>query len=71
MTSPLRVFRKSNLFTECEECRRPVDLSGAGGCTRCRRVLCNRHLYGSFFRRLLADVIAAQPVCVRCRAAGN
>ncbi|HJQ18970.1 MAG TPA: hypothetical protein VJ867_01390 [Gemmatimonadaceae bacterium] len=68
MTSPLRIFRRSNLLTECEECRLPVDLSRAGGCARCRRVLCNRHLHGSFWRRLIVDVMAQAPVCVRCRA---
>jgi len=69
VSQPFRVFRRSNLLTECEECRLPVDLSRAGGCARCRRVLCNRHLYGSFVRRLIADVLATAPVCVRCREA--
>jgi hypothetical protein len=70
VTSPFRLFRRSNLITECEECRLPVDLTRAGACTRCRRVLCNTHLHGSFFRRLLVDLMASPPVCVRCRTTG-
>jgi hypothetical protein len=66
MTSPFRVFRSSGLWTDCEECRLRVNLSSAGACRRCRRVLCNSHLHGSFFRRLLVD-LGAEPVCLRCR----
>jgi len=69
MSQPFRVFRRSNLITECEECRLPVDLSRAGACIRCRRVLCNAHLHGSFFRRLAVDMSLAQPICVQCRHA--
>ena len=68
MASPLRPFRSSTLFTECEECGRRANLSGIGVCERCRRVLCNDHLYGSFARRLLVDIGAARPLCRRCRA---
>ena len=56
------------MWTECEECRLPVDLTRAGACMRCRRVLCNAHLHGGFLRRLVVDVALAEPVCVRCRA---
>ena len=61
-------FRPSQLFTQCEECHRTVNLSGAGACPRCRRILCNRHLHGSFFRRLAVDVGASEPLCLRCRS---
>jgi hypothetical protein len=66
MTSPLRVFRRSNLWTQCEECGRSVDLSSAGACARCKRILCHTHLHGSFVRRLWVD-LGAEPVCVTCR----
>jgi hypothetical protein len=66
VTSPLRPFRSSIIFTECEQCRRTVDLTRLGACARCRRVLCNTHLHGSFFRRLYVD-IGAEAVCVKCR----
>lgn len=66
MTSPFRVFRSSGLWTQCEECRLQVNLSSAGACRRCRRILCNKHLHGSFVRRLLVD-LGADAVCLRCR----
>jgi len=62
----VRMFQRSGIWTECEECRRSVDLSRAGGCIQCRRVLCNTHLHGSFIRRLLVD-LGARPLCQRCR----
>ena len=67
MTSPFRPFRRSNLFTQCEECRATVDLTRAGACSQCRRILCDAHLHGSFFRRLYVD-LGADALCVRCRA---
>lgn len=67
MTAPLRVFRRSNLYTQCEQCHATVDLTRAGACPRCKRVLCNKHLHGSFFRRLMTDLGAAT-LCLRCRA---
>lgn len=66
MTSPFRPFRRSVIFTQCEECRRSVDLTGAGACARCRRILCNAHLHGTFLRRLRVD-LGAEAVCLRCR----
>lgn len=62
----LNPFRRSNIWTQCEECRQTVDLTRIGACRQCRRVLCNTHLYGSFIRRLAAD-LGADVVCLRCR----
>jgi hypothetical protein len=56
--------------TECEACGKHFDLVTGGICTRCRRVLCARHLHGSFTRRVLVD-LGARPVCVTCRLSGN
>jgi hypothetical protein len=67
VTSPFRPLRSSQLWVQCEECRLQANLSKAGTCRRCRRVLCDRHLHGSFFRKLLVD-LGADLVCVRCRA---
>lgn len=64
--TPFRVFRRSEMFTECEACGVQMDLSRAGVCVRCRCVLCHDHLHGSFVRRLLVD-LGAEPVCLRCR----
>jgi len=61
-------FRSSVLFTECDECNLRKNMSEIGACARCKRVLCNDHLHGSFARRLLADAGLAEIVCLRCRA---
>jgi hypothetical protein len=70
VTSPFSFFRNSNLWTDCEECRLKVNLSSAGACVRCRKILCYRHLHGSFVRRLILDLGFGQPICVKCRAGG-
>lgn len=61
------VFRSTQVTTDCDECGGRVDLIKGGVCVRCRRILCYRHLHGSFVRRLLTD-LGAQTLCVRCRA---
>jgi uncharacterized paraquat-inducible protein A len=64
------IFRSSQVTTDCDQCHGRVDLLKGGVCTRCRRILCYRHLHGSFLRRLLADLGAAT-ICVQCRARGG
>ena len=59
-------FRSSQITTDCDECGGRVDLVKGGVCTTCRRILCARHLHGSFVRRLLTD-LGASITCVRCR----
>jgi len=61
------IFRDSELATDCDQCGGRVDLLKGGACVRCRRILCFRHLHGSFMRRLATD-LGAQMLCVRCRA---
>jgi hypothetical protein len=62
-----RVFQQSGISTDCDHCGGRVDLLKGGVCTRCRRILCYRHLHGSWVRRLLAD-LRNESVCVACRA---
>jgi len=66
------VFKPSAQLGRCDECRTTFDPVYGGGCVRCRRLLCPVHLYGGFWRRLLARVVPrGAPVCVRCRAAAE
>lgn len=64
------IFRSSQVSTDCDQCGGRVDLLKGGVCTRCRRILCYRHLHGSWLRRLLADIGAAT-LCVQCRTRGH
>ena len=48
-------------------CNKRFDLMKGGVCERCDRILCERHLHGSWARRILADVRGSS-VCVSCRA---
>jgi hypothetical protein len=63
----LRFFRQSTLSTNCDACNGRVDMIQGGVCDRCRRILCFRHLHGSWTRRLATEVGAATR-CVDCRA---
>ncbi len=63
------IFRDTELATDCDECGGRVDLLKGGACTRCHRILCFRHLHGSFARRLATD-LGAETLCVRCRTQG-
>ena len=46
------MFRQTDLGTECDACNARIDLVSGGVCERCRRILCSRHLHGSWLRRL-------------------
>lgn len=63
----IRFFRRSLLGTECDACGGRVDLMQGGACERCRRILCFRHMYGSWFARLRAELVGTTR-CVECRA---
>jgi hypothetical protein len=56
------------MATECDVCGRRFDLIAGGACVRCRKILCERHLHGSWLRRLLVD-FGADPICCACRQA--
>ena len=62
----LRFFRHSTLATECDACGGRVDMIQGGVCVSCRRILCYRHLHGSWSQRLATE-LWAQTRCVECR----
>lgn len=66
----LEFFRSTEVTTDCDQCGGRVDLIKGGVCERCRRILCYRHLHGSFVRRLMTD-LGARTLCVNCRANGG
>ena len=66
MSRKVRVFANTEMATDCEICGVRFDLIAGGACSRCRRVLCGQHLYGSWVRRLMVD-FGAPAVCVACR----
>ena len=63
----IRFFRDSLLGTECDACGGRVDLMQGGACPSCKRILCFRHLYGSWFARLRSE-LGGESRCVECRA---
>ncbi len=63
----LRFFQQSMFSTECDACGGRVDVVQGGACDSCRRILCFRHLYGSWLARLRAEFGGATR-CVDCRA---
>lgn len=63
----MEILRKSMFRSDCDECRNPFPVNSGGVCERCRRILCNEHLHGSFVRRI-AIAFGAPYVCVACRA---
>jgi hypothetical protein len=65
----LRMFRQTDLGTECDACNARIDLVTGGVCEQCKRILCERHLHGSWLRRMRHD-IGGKAVCVRCRRSG-
>lgn len=60
-------LRRTDLGTECDACGARLDLMTGGTCERCRRILCARHLHGSWWRRMVHEF--RRPIlCVACRA---
>ena len=63
----LRVLRPTDLRLDCDACGAAFDLMTGGTCEACRRILCARHLHGSWFFRMVHEF--RRPVtCVDCRA---
>ena len=63
----MEILRKSMFRTDCDQCGEKFPVNSGGVCERCRRILCNKHLHGSFVRRV-AIAMGASYVCVDCRA---
>jgi len=61
------LFRPTTLVMECDQCRERFDPIQGGVCPRCERLLCNRHLYGSWVRRL-RGYLGLRTVCPECLA---
>ena len=55
---------------DCERCSRKFVVGVGGTCTRCRAILCETHLHGSFARRMLVNLLGRPAVCVVCREEG-
>ena len=63
----ITTFRRTNLRIDCDACGTHFDLMTGGTCERCRRILCARHLHGSWLMRMVHEF--RRPVtCVDCRA---
>jgi len=63
-------LRRTDLGTECDVCHERFDLMTGGTCERCRRILCARHLHGSWLRRMRHELGGAA-VCPRCAEEGK
>jgi hypothetical protein len=61
------VFTTAAVRTECDVCNYRFDPIHGGVCEACNRILCLKHLHGSWLRRLTVDM-GARCVCVECRA---
>ena len=66
----LRFLRRTTIHTDCDACGGRVDMIQGGVCVNCRRILCFRHLHGSW-TRLIATELGAKPTCVACRSGGR
>jgi hypothetical protein len=64
----IRFFRRSTLATDCDACGGRVDVIEGGACATCGRILCFRHLYGSWVARLRSELGGGAVRCVECRA---
>jgi ribosomal protein S27E len=67
----MRIFGQSMYRVDCERCGRQFVVGKGGTCTRCRTILCEAHLHGSFTRRLLVSLFGRPAVCVECRGEGR
>jgi hypothetical protein len=68
--SKVRMFRETDLQTECDACNARFDLVSGGVCEQCKRILCARHLHGSWLRRMRHE-LGGKAICVKCRKAGR
>ena len=63
----IRALRPTDLRLDCDACGAAFDLMTGGTCERCERILCARHLHGSWLMRMVHEF--RRPVtCVACRS---
>jgi hypothetical protein len=65
-----KFLHETEVKTDCDACGAFFDLVAGGVCEKCRRILCSRHLHGSFVQRVIADIIG-RSVCIQCRHASG
>ncbi len=63
----IKMLRPSSMLAACDECRLPFDPVHGGVCSRCHRLLCGHHIYGSILRRL-QSFLGMALVCPACRS---
>ncbi len=63
----IKMLRPSSMLAACDECRLPFDPVHGGVCSRCHRLLCGHHIYGSILRRL-QSFLGMALVCTACRS---
>ena len=63
----VKMLRPSSMLAACDECRLPFDPVNGGVCSRCNRLLCGRHIFGSVLRRL-QSWLGTPLICTTCRA---
>ena len=62
----IKMLRPSSMMAQCDKCRLPFDPVHGGVCSRCNRLLCGQHIYGSILRRL-QSFLGTALVCPECR----
>ena len=62
----VKMLRPSSMLAECDECRVSFDPVNGGVCSRCNRLLCGKHIFGSIARRL-QSYLGSPLVCPACR----
>ena len=61
----INTLRRTDLRLDCDACGVHFDLMTGGTCERCRRILCRRHLHGSWLRRMRHE-LGGPSLCARC-----
>lgn len=64
----MSLFRQTRFRARCDRCHASFAPGHGGVCRQCRAILCDAHLHGSTFRKLLRELTGAAPVCQRCAA---
>ena len=63
----LKMLRPSSKLASCDECGVSFDPVHGGVCSRCGRLLCGKHVFGSIVRRVQSWLGFAL-VCTVCRS---